>query len=99
VCVVRRDGSGRRVLFRGDFSSAQEPDEVTVVWSPDSQKVAFIRICAENPAEGCGRSLYTVAANGKGTPRLVSTSFVEGSDVRWGNSHRISYFSGPTIAK
>lgn len=68
VYVMNADGTGRRLVIDNEFASPGWGDYCVCspAWSPDGRTIAFVRA---NYDEGFG--IYTIEADGSGSPRPV----------------------------
>lgn len=79
IFVVRRDGSGRRRLMRGEW-------KVKPRWSPDGRTILF----AHNPSPHRGWFLYVARPDGTGVRRIRGASLNPdpNADWRWSRDGR-----------
>jgi DNA-binding beta-propeller fold protein YncE len=85
VQIVRRDGTGRRLLTNSDAR------ELDAQWSPDGSRISYSRL--EASAEGDWRKswIWTVRPDGTDARPLVL-----GNSARWSSDGKQLVFSAPT---
>ena len=76
VHVVRPDGSGKRIVWRGELGNNRFP-VLRVAWSPSGTEIAF-----------ASEAVYVIHADGSGFRRLVKRAQGEAAFVEWSASGR-----------